>query len=88
MSSSSEVPKELQAAFAEANAQMAAEAQQKLTEKMMRACTERCVTKPDERLGDRQRRCLDQCTGAFLEGFGLASEALGAILKKQSGAGQ
>lgn len=81
------VPKELQAAFAEANAQMAAEAQQKLTERMLRVCFERCVTKPEERLADRNRRCLDQCTAAFLEGFGLASEALGAILKRGGGAG-
>ena len=81
------MPKELAAAFAEANAQMAAEAQQKLTERMLRICFERCVTKPEERLADRNRRCLDQCTGAFLEGFGLASEALGAILNKGGGAG-
>ena len=80
------VPKELAAAFAEANAQMAAEAQQKLTDKMLKVCFERCVTKPEEKLTDRNRRCLDQCTGAFLEGFGLASEALGAILKKSGAA--
>lgn len=80
------VPKELQAAFAEANAQMAAEAQQKLTERMLRVCFERCVTKPEDRLTDRNRRCLNQCTESFLEGFGLASEALGAILKRSSSA--
>ena len=81
------VPKELAAAFAEANAQMAAEAQQKLTERMLRTCFERCVTKPEDKLADRNRRCLDQCTGAYLEGFGLASQALGAIFKKEGGGG-
>jgi hypothetical protein len=78
--------RQLVAAFNEAQAQIAAEAEQAVSERMLKVCFERCVSKPDERLTDRQRRCLDQCTGAFRDGLGVASEVMSAILKKQ-GAG-
>ena len=77
--------RELASAFAEAQAQVQAEAQQRFTDRMLKVCFERCVQKPEERLTDRQRRCLDQCTGAFLEGFSAANDAMGAIIKKGGG---
>lgn len=39
---------------------------------MLRLCFKRCVSAPDARLSDKQRRCLDACTSSFLEGFSIA----------------
>ena len=55
---------------------------------MTDACFKRCVAGPADKLTDRQRRCLDGCTGAFLEGFSVAADTLSSIAKKQAaGAG-
>lgn len=48
------------------------QAQREMAERMISTCFERCVSSPDARLSDKQRRCLDMCAGAFLEGYGLA----------------
>jgi hypothetical protein len=48
------------------------QAQREMAERMISSCFERCVTAPDARLTDKQRRCLDMCSGAFIEGYGLA----------------
>jgi hypothetical protein len=63
---------ELRQAFAEAQAQLQLQAQQQLAERMTDMCFKRCITAPTDKLSDRQRRCLDSCTGAFLDGFGVA----------------
>jgi hypothetical protein len=44
------------------------QAQQALAETMQSICFKRCVTGVSDKLSDKQRRCLDGCTGAFLEG--------------------
>lgn len=69
-----------------------AEAQQAIVERLTKVCFERCVPGPaDGRLGDKQRRCLDACSGAFLEGYGVAvsvapgSAAGGSVCLRISG---
>jgi hypothetical protein len=68
--------KDLQQAVMEAQASLQMEAQQNLANKMTKVCFERCVSAPVEKLADKQRRCLDQCTGAFIEGFSVAVSVL------------
>ena len=63
---------ELKQAVLEAQAQIQMQAQQALAERMTETCFKRCVSAPMEKLADKQRRCLDQCTSAFIEGFGVA----------------
>lgn len=70
----------------QAQAQLQLQAQQAVAERMSDVCFKRCVTAPVEKLSDKQRRCMDACTGAFLEGFGVAAETLNNIAKKQSAA--
>ena len=67
----------------QAQAQIAAQAQEKMANKLQTICFERCVPKPEERLTDRQRRCLEHCGAAFIEGFSVASDAAGALLKRE-----
>jgi hypothetical protein len=57
---------------AQAQAQINMQAQQAMSEKMMSICLKRCLTSPTDKLTDKQRRCLDSCTSAFLEGFTVA----------------
>jgi hypothetical protein len=64
--------RQLQQAVAEAQASIQMQAQQQLSERMHSICFKRCITAPTDKLADRQRRCLDQCLGAFQEGFGVA----------------
>ena len=64
--------KQLQQAIMEAQASIQMQAQQQLSERMQSICFKRCITAPTDKLADRQRRCLDQCLGAFMEGFGVA----------------
>ena len=68
---------ELKQAVLEAQAQIQMQAQQALAERMTEVCFKRCVTAPTDKLSDKQRRCLDQCTSAFIEGFGVAVRARG-----------
>ena len=63
---------ELRQAILEAQAQIQQQTQQALAEKMSSICFKRCIPSPMEKLADRQRRCLEQCVGAYLEGFGVA----------------
>lgn len=70
----------------QAQAQIQLQAQQALADKMTKLCFERCVSSPDGQLSGRQMKCLDACTSAFLEGFGVASETLASIAKKQAAA--
>ena len=70
--------KELQQAVLEAQAQIQAQAQMALAEKMSSLCFKRCVSAPGDKLADRQRRCLDMCTQSFAEGFGVAVRAVRA----------
>lgn len=63
---------ELKQAVLEAQAQIQAQAQAALSERMTELCIKRCVSGPTDKLADRQRRCLDMCTMAFVEGFGVA----------------
>ena len=64
------------------------QAQRDVTEKMISVCIARCVGAPAEgRLGDRQRRCLDGCASAWMEGYGIAAETLNAIAQKAPGQG-
>ena len=65
---------------------MQLQAQRDMAERMISICFERCVSAPDARLSDKQRRCLDACAGSFIEGYQLASETLGSIAKKQAAA--
>ena len=51
------------------------QAQREMAERMIATCFERCVSEPDARLTDKQRRCLDMCAGGFLEGYTLAVRA-------------
>ena len=67
--------RQLQQAVAEAQASIQMQAQQQLSERMHSICFKRCITAPTDKLADRQRRCLDQCLGAFQEGFGVAVSA-------------
>ena len=67
--------RQLQQAVAEAQASIQMQAQQQLSERMHSICFKRCITAPTDKLADRQRRCLDQCLGAFQEGFGVAVRA-------------
>ena len=62
---------DLERVVLEAQQQIQMQAQQALMEKMNTICFRRCVPSPME-VGDRQRRCLQQCVGAFLEGWGVA----------------
>jgi hypothetical protein len=62
---------DLERVILEAQQQIQMQAQQALMEKMNTICFRRCVPSPME-VGDRQRRCLQQCVGAFLEGWGVA----------------
>ena len=62
----------LRQAILEAQAQIQQQTQQALAEKMSSICFKRCIPSPMEKLGDRQQRCLQQCVGAYLEGFGVA----------------
>ena len=64
--------RQLQQAVSEAQASIQMQAQQQLSERMHSICFKRCITAPTDKLADRQRRCLDQCLGAFMEGFGVA----------------
>ena len=64
--------KQLQQAVVEAQASIQMQAQQQLSERMSSICFKRCITSPTDKLADRQRRCLDQCIGGFMEGFGVA----------------
>lgn len=64
--------RQLQQAVSEAQASIQMQAQQQLSERMHSICFKRCITAPTDKLADRQRRCLDQCLGAFQEGFGVA----------------
>ena len=64
------------------------QAQRDVAEKMISVCIARCVGAPAEgRLGDRQRRCLDGCASAWMEGYGIAAETLNAIAQKAPGQG-
>jgi Tim10/DDP family zinc finger len=76
--------KELQAAVLQAQAEINMQMQQNLTEKMISLCFDRCVPTPTPKLEDKQRRCLDMCSSAFLEGFGVATEAFSSIAKRQA----
>ncbi len=67
--------RQLQQAVSEAQASIQMQAQQQLSERMHSICFKRCITAPTDKLADRQRRCLDQCLGAFQEGFGVAVRA-------------
>jgi hypothetical protein len=67
----------LSPASAQAQAQINAQAQHALSEKMSSICMKRCVTSATDRLSDKQRQCLANCTASFLEGFGLAVSATG-----------
>jgi hypothetical protein len=69
--------RQLQQAVSEAQASIQMQAQQQLSERMHSICFKRCITAPTDKLADRQRRCLDQCLGAFQEGFGVAVRAGG-----------
>jgi hypothetical protein len=62
---------DLERVVLEAQHQIQMQAQQALMEKMNTICFRRCVPSPMD-VGDRQRRCLQQCVGAFLEGWGVA----------------
>ena len=62
---------DLERVILEAQQQIQMQAQQALMEKMNTICFRRCVPSPVD-VGDRQRRCLQQCVGAFLEGWGVA----------------
>lgn len=73
---------ELKQAVLEAQAQIQMQAQQALAERMTEVCFKRCVTAPTDKLADKQRRCLDQCTSAFIEGFGVAVS--GGVLPPQA----
>ena len=64
--------RQLQQAVAEAQASIQMQAQQQMSERMHSICFKRCIQAPTDKLADRQRRCLDQCLGAFMEGFGVA----------------
>lgn len=72
----------------QAQAQISAQLQQNLLDKMGKVCYKRCVTGATEKLTDRQRRCLDACTSSFLEGFEVASDTLTSIMKKQAAAAE
>ena len=65
---------DLERVILEAQQQIQMQAQQALMEKMNTICFRRCVPSPVD-VGDRQRRCLQQCVGAFLEGWGVAVRA-------------
>jgi hypothetical protein len=67
--------KQVEAVFAQALAAVQLQSQRDMAEKMIGLCFERCVTVPDARLTDKQRRCLDACAGAFLEGYQVAVRA-------------
>ena len=54
---------------------MQLQAQRDMAEKMIDVCFQRCVSAPEERLSDKQRRCLDACAGAFIEGYQIAVSA-------------
>ncbi len=56
----------------QAQAQLFMEMQLRFDETKHSVCIKRCVSTPDGRLTDKQKRCLDNCVGAFKEGFGVA----------------
>lgn len=67
----------------QAQAEIQMMAQQEVSRRMLKVCLERCVAL-DSRLTDKQRRCLDGCTGAFMATFAVASETVSSVVKKQS----
>jgi hypothetical protein len=71
----------------QAQAEIQMQAQQALAEKMIKICFERCVTSPDGQLSSKSTRCLDQCTGSFMEGFQVAADTLASLAKKQAASG-
>ena len=48
------------------------QAQRDMAEKMIDVCFQRCISAPEERLTDKQRKCLDACSSCFVEGYQLA----------------
>ena len=73
---------DLERVILEAQQQIQMQAQQALMEKMNTICFRRCVPSPVD-VGDRQRRCLQQCVGAFLEGWGVAVRAFSLRLRSR-----
>ncbi len=69
---------------AQAQAQINAQAQAALSDKMISVCVKRCLSSPADKLSDKQRRCLESCTSAFLEGFGVAAETFASIAKRSA----
>ena len=80
--------RQLQQAMMEAQASIQMQAQQQLSERMQSLCFKRCITSPVDKLADRQRRCLDQCLGAFMEGFGVAVSLAYALREETYGVSQ
>jgi hypothetical protein len=74
---------DLERVVLEAQHQIQMQAQQALMEKMNTICFRRCVPSPMD-VGDRQRRCLQQCVGAFLEGWGVAVRFFFADVRRRA----
>jgi hypothetical protein len=70
----------------QAMAQQTLAVQQALAESMLSTCLKRCVSDPNAKLSDKQRRCLDACSTSFFEGFDLAAATFSTIASKSGGA--
>ena len=74
----------LQRALAKARADISAASAQALTEKTLKVCIARCLpSPPGDKLSERHRRCLEDCTGSFSEAYRVAGETIASIYQRE-----
>ena len=77
---------QMQRAVSKAQAEINAQSQQALFERINEVCIKRCLpARPADKLSDSSRRCLDACASSFKESFQVAGETLASILKREAG---